>query len=124
MKFARRVFFWSGVYGVTVLVPQYFFERKIGWDTPPAITHPEYFYGFLGVALAWQVAFFIIARDPVRFRALMIPAFLEKFSFLAANAVLFALGRVPTLVFGFGAIDFSLGLLFLAAYRTTRPGVV
>ena len=36
-------------------------EARVGRDYPPAITHPEYFYGFLGVAAAWQVAFLVIA---------------------------------------------------------------
>ncbi|TWU23634.1 hypothetical protein [Bythopirellula polymerisocia] len=51
-KFAKRVFFWAGVYGVILLVPQFFLEAQIGRDYPPAITHPEHFYGFIGVALA------------------------------------------------------------------------
>jgi hypothetical protein len=45
MKFARLVFLVAGIYGLIVLVPQFFLERKIGTDTPPPITHAEYFYG-------------------------------------------------------------------------------
>ena len=59
-------------------------------NTRHAITHPEYFYGFIGVGLAWQVAFLIIATDPRRYRPLIIPSIIEKFSFAAAIAVLFA----------------------------------
>jgi hypothetical protein len=121
MTFARRVFFWSGIYGIVSLVPQYFLERKIGQDLPPPITHPEYFYGFVGVALAWQLAFFVISTDPVRFRPLMIPAFLEKLSFFAAAVVLFTLDRVPLFLMGIVCFDFSLGLLFLVSYRHCRP---
>ena len=62
----------------------YFLEGRIGRDTPPPITHPEFFYGFLGVAVAWQAAFLVIARDPVRFRPLMVPAVLEKAAFALA----------------------------------------
>ena len=72
MVFARRTFLIAGVYGLLALVPMYFLEGRIGRDIPPPITHPEYFYGFIGVAVAWQVAFLVIARDPVRFRPLMI----------------------------------------------------
>jgi hypothetical protein len=66
IAFARRVFTLAGLYGVLVLVPQYFMEDQVGRDFPPPITHPENYYGFIGVALAWQVLFFILARDPVR----------------------------------------------------------
>jgi hypothetical protein len=52
MRFAKAVFLIAGIYGVMILTPIYFMEGKIGRDTPPAITHPEYFYGFLGTALA------------------------------------------------------------------------
>src|SRR6185503_235028 len=98
MTFARRVFLIAGIYGLIVLVPQYFLEAKTGRDFPPAITHPEFFYGFIGVAAAWQVAFLIIARDPVRYRLMMIPAMLEKLSFGIAAIVLFLQERVPGLI--------------------------
>ena len=42
-------------------------NAKVGEDHPAGLTHPEYFYGFLGVAIAWQIAFFVIAHDPRRF---------------------------------------------------------
>ena len=55
-RFARWVFLVAGVYGVLVVLPQYSLEARIARDFPPPITHPEYFYGFIGVALAWRVA--------------------------------------------------------------------
>jgi hypothetical protein len=58
----------AGIYGLIVLVPQLFSESRIARDYPPVITHPEYFYGFLGVAIAWQLCFLVIAKDPVRYR--------------------------------------------------------
>ena len=57
MKFASRVYLVAGIYGLIALVPQYFTELKIGRDYPPAITHPEFYYGFIGVAISWQIAF-------------------------------------------------------------------
>jgi hypothetical protein len=57
MTFAKRVFFLAGVYGILALTPMYFLEARLGRDFPPPITHPEHFYGFVGVALAWQVLF-------------------------------------------------------------------
>ena len=64
MTFARRVFLIAGIYGLIVLLPQYVLEEKNGRDFPPAITHPEYYYGFIGVGVAWQIAFLVIASDP------------------------------------------------------------
>jgi hypothetical protein len=52
MKFAKIVFLIAGIQGLLILAPLYFLERTIGRQAPPAITHPEYFYGFVGVALA------------------------------------------------------------------------
>jgi hypothetical protein len=121
MKFAGRVFFIAAVYGVIVLVPQYFMEDRVGRDFPPAITHPEHFYGFIGVALAWQFLFFIIARDPVRYRAAMIPAIVEKLAFGIAAIVLFAVGRIAAPVLFFGVIDLVFATLFaIAMQRTPR----
>ena len=74
MTFARWVYRIAGIYGLVVIGPLYFLEAQIGRDQPAPITHPEYFYGFAGVTLAWQVAFLIIGQDPVRYRWLMIPA--------------------------------------------------
>jgi hypothetical protein len=127
-KFAQRVFFFAALYGFLALIPQYFMEAKIGRDFPPAITHPEQFYGFLGVALAWQLAFLLIARDVVRYRAFMLPAVLEKLAFSVPAIVLYAQGRVHPVVVGAALMDLVLAALFFAAYRATdvagtKPGV-
>jgi len=47
-RFARRVYTVAGIYGLIVMLPQYFLEDRIGRDTPPPITHPEHFYGSSG----------------------------------------------------------------------------
>jgi hypothetical protein len=120
MMFARRVFQVAAIYGFLAVVPLYFSEGKIDRDYPPAITHPEYFYAFAGVALAWQAAFVIIARDPVRYRLMMLPSALEKLSYAVAGAVLYAQGRVVALFLLFAAIDLTLGALFLVAFQKTR----
>lgn len=119
--FARRVFILAGIYGLIVLLPQYLLEGRIGGESPPPITHPEYFYGMIGVALAWQVAFLIVGRDPPRYRPLIIAAVLEKLSFGIAAVVLFAQGRTSGPVLAFGAIDLVLAALFTAAYISTKP---
>lgn len=119
MRFARVIFLIAGLYGLIVLVPQYFLEEKSGRDFPPAITHPEYYYGFIGVALAWQVLFLILSRDPVRYRAMMIPSILEKVGFGIAVIVLFLQHRVSPVMLGAAIIDLILGLLFAVAYFKT-----
>ena len=92
MKFAKIVFLVAGIYGLLVLLPQFFLEGKIGRDTPPPITHPEFFYGFICVAVAWQVLFLVLSTDPVRYRPMMIPAMLEKIGFPIAVVILYLQG--------------------------------
>lgn len=119
MAFAKWVFRAAGVYGLIVLPPYYFLERQIGENDPPAITHPEYFYGFLGVAIAWQIAFLAISRDPARLRPLMPAAMLAKGTFGIAAIVLFARQRISAPVLSFALVDLALGALFAVAYWKT-----
>jgi hypothetical protein len=111
MQFSRWTFRIAGVYGLLLLVPQYLFESQLA----PPLAHPEFFYGFLGVAVAWQVAFLIIGLDPPRYRLLMVPSLLEKISFGVAALVLVALERTSALVAPFAAIDLVFALLFAIA---------
>jgi surface polysaccharide O-acyltransferase-like enzyme len=119
MRFAKWLFLIAGVYGLIALLPQYFLEQKNGLDFPPPVTHPEYYYGFIGVAVAWQILFLILARNPIRYRAMMIPAILEKASFGIAVIVLFLQNRVSSFTLGFGIVDLLLGALFMMAYVRT-----
>lgn len=119
MRFATLTFRWAGIYGLISLLPQYFMEGRTGRDYPPPINHPEYYYGFIGVAVAWQLAFLVIARDPQRYRLLMLPAIVEKVSFGAAAVVLFAAGRIPAIIHFFGWVDLALGALFAIAFFKT-----
>jgi hypothetical protein len=116
VTFARLLFFIAGIYGLIVLAPQYFLERTVGEQTPPAITHPEYFYGFIGVGIAWQVAFLIISTDPLRFRPMIIPSVLEKFSLGIAAIVLFLQQRMIGMLLAAGIVDLTLGTLFIVAW--------
>src|ERR1700752_3370247 len=84
MKFAKIVFWIAGIWGLLIITPLYFMFDLIGRQDPPAITHPGFFYGFVGCALAWQVAFCFIATNPVRYRPLMLPSILEKATYAAA----------------------------------------
>lgn len=120
MKFAKYTFLIAGIYGLVVLLPQYFFEQKIAADSPPAITHPEFFYGFIGVGIAFQLVFLIISRDPQRYRLFILPSIVEKFSFGIAVAVLFAADRVQPQMFAAGMIDTLLGILFVVSWFKLR----
>ncbi|MGH9821118.1 MAG: hypothetical protein ACRD43_13215 [Pyrinomonadaceae bacterium] len=116
MKFARYTFLIAGVYGLFVLLPIYFSEQKVGTDYPPAITHPEYLYGFAGVAIAFQFIFLIIAKNPLKYRLMILPSLIEKLSFGIAVVVLQIQNRIPMPMFAGGMIDILLALLFIASY--------
>ena len=120
MRFARWTYLLAGVYGLVVLVPQYFLEAKTGRDFPPPITHPEFYYGFIGVAIAWQIAFLIISRAPARFRPLMIACIAEKFTYGIAVVALYLQARVGPLILSTAIVDSLLGLLFVIAYFRLR----
>lgn len=122
-RFSRAVFLVAGIYGLLALVPGYFSEKTVGEIMPPAITHPEFYYGFLGVGVAWQIAFLIIAHDPARFRPLIAAAMVEKLSYGLACLALFALRRIPLLAAAGGAVDFLLCAFFVAAYVRLKPPV-
>lgn len=121
MKFTKVVLRIAGIWGVLVITPLYFLFDLIGRNDPPPITHPGFFYGFAGVALAWQIAFFFIATDPARYRPLLIPSVFEKFSYGATVVVLILQGRMHASDFVFGGADLLLGALFVIAYFKTPP---
>ena len=120
MKLASWIFVVAGIYGIAALLPMYFQEASVALAQPPAITHAEYYYGFIGVALAWQVLFFQLARDPLRFRPMMIPATLEKLGFGVAALVLYAQHRLSPLMLLAGCIDLFFAALFALAYVRAR----
>ncbi len=121
MRFARWAFTLAGVYGLVVLTPLYFLEDMAAGAAP--LTHPEFYYGFIGVALAFQILFLFIGRDPARLRLAIIPSILEKLSFGAAVWLLVLAGRASLEATLFPTIDLFLAAVFTAAWFTTRPAV-
>lgn len=119
MKFARYTFLIAGIYGLIVMVPQYFLEEKIGIDNPPAITHPEFYYGFIGVTVAFQLIFIIISTDPLQYRRFIPACLIEKFSFVTAVAILVLAGRTSGPIVAGAAGDLLLGILFTISWFTT-----
>ena len=123
MRFARLVFLIAGIYGLIVVLPLYFLEAKTGRDYPPPITHPEFYYGFIGVTAAWQILYLLISTDPIRYRPVMIPPLFAKGSFVVAAVILFLQGRIAVTTLGASMIDLLLAVLFFVAYlRTPRQG--
>jgi hypothetical protein len=120
MRFAKVIFWIAGIWGVLVLTPLYFMFDVIGRQDPPVITHPGFYYGFISVGLAWQVAFLIIARDPVRFRLMMIPSVLEKFGYGITLTALYLQHRLHPSDLVFGGVDVLLGVLFVSAFFKVR----
>jgi hypothetical protein len=119
MNFARIVFYLAFAWGVLILTPLYFMFDLIGRQDPPPITHPAFYYGFTAAALAWQLAFFFIARDPVRLRPMMLPSIFEKFAYATALIVLYLQRRLHGADFSFAIIDFLFGALFIIAFLKT-----
>jgi hypothetical protein len=124
VKFAKIVFWLAAIWGFLIIAPLYFMFHLIGEKDPPPITHPAFFYGFVGVALVWQIAFAFIATDPIRFRPLMILAILEKLVYSIPVIILVLQKRMNPTDLMFSATDLTLGALFLAAYLRTRHAVL
>jgi hypothetical protein len=119
MKLARVIFALAGVYGLGVLLPMYFERARVETAYPPAITHHEFYYGFVGVGLAWQVAFLIMATNPARYRPLMLAGILEKLTYGLAVLALAFQNRVAGAIMAFGTVDLVWAALFVVAYLRT-----
>jgi len=123
MKFARIVFGLAAVYGILSLLPLYFLLDKVGRDAPPPVTHPEFYYGFLGVTFLWQLVFVVMAKDPLRYRQLMPIAILEKLVYVVPVVILYAAGRVHANIMRSSLVDPIFAILFIVAYfRTPAVG--
>jgi len=116
MKFARVVFIAAGIWGIVVLTPLYFLVDVTGRQYAPPIVYPQFYYGFVSVALAWQFAFLLIGTNPARFRPLMIVAILEKLGWVATVSALWIGSRISSLDASSGVPDALLGILFIAAF--------
>jgi hypothetical protein len=98
----------------------YFLESTIGRTQPPPITHPGFYYGFVGVTLAWQIAFLIMARDPARYVPLMPALFLEKLLYPLAVFTLYAEGRAPASNLGTAILDLFWFVMFVIVWIRLR----
>ena len=120
MRFAKIVYIIAGIWGIVVLTPLYWLVDITGRPYPPPTDYPQFYYGFLSVAMAWQVAFLVIGSNPLRLRPLMIPAILEKLGYVLLLAILRGQSRISDLDTYPILPDLLLGLLFIAAFIRTR----
>jgi hypothetical protein len=120
MKFAKVVFVGAGIWGIVVLTPFYWLIDITGRRYAAPIEYPQFFYGFISVAMAWQIAFLIIGSNPMRFRPLMIPSMFEKFSYVVTLVVLYRQTRISTTDLQAAVPDLLLGTLFLIAFAKSR----
>jgi hypothetical protein len=124
MRFARFVFVGAGIWGIAVLTPLYWLVDVSGRHYAVPNDYPGFFYGFIGVALAWQIAFLIIGSNPARFRTMMIPAMIEKLGYVSTLAFLYSQSRISALDVQPAFPDGLLGILFIVAFLRTRTSDV
>jgi hypothetical protein len=120
MRFARLVFWIAGVYGIVMAAPLYVLEARVGHDYAPPVTHPEFYYGFAGVTLAWQLVFLIIGSNPNRYRPIMLAAVVEKLAYSIAIFGLAIQNRIAAPIAITGIPDFLLAILFAMAWLRSR----
>jgi hypothetical protein len=126
MRFAKIAFRIAGIWGLLIIVPLYFLFDATGIHNPPAITHPEFYFSFFGVTLVWQLAFFVIASNPIRFRPFILIAILEKLIYILTISILYLQHRVAANQLLWVGTDSILCLLFIASWIKTpkMPQVV
>lgn len=121
MRFASLTFRIAGIWGLVVIVPMYFLFDAIGRQNPPAMNHPQFYFGFLGVTLVWQLLFLTISKDPARYRPLFPAALLEKLVFIVTMMVLAIAGQIRVADAMVAVPDSVLAVFFvMAMLRTDR----
>ena len=118
MRFAKWVFTLAAVYGFITVPPDYFLEamsaRRYG-----ALGQPLWYYGLLGLVLVFQLLYFVIGRDPVRYRPMMPVALLAKLVFAATAFAMWFAGRTPLEQALFTLPDLAWSVLFVIAWLKT-----
>lgn len=122
MKIAKWIFRIAGIYGLVVMIPIAFAEKLIEQVMPPVVNHPEFFYGFVLLNISWQVLYLFLARDPLQYRLMMLPAFLAKASAPFVLILLVLQNRISTQWIPTAFIDGIFAMLFVIAYWLTGRG--
>jgi hypothetical protein len=118
VKLSRNIFRVSGVYGILILCPQLFREKAFTIDGI-VMNHPEFFYGFFLVSLAFQIVFLIISTDPVKYRPVMLACFIEKGGYFISCMFLFLHGRIAPVMLIASAPDALMLSLFIYSFFVT-----
>ena len=108
IRFARFGFALAGLYGLVATIGLYF-----GAALTPAT---QWLYAFAGAAGATQLAYWLIASDPVRYRNVIPVGIVSKLSFAVPLTILFARGQIAGASFTFALIDYALALLFAVMF--------
>ncbi|MGD1934601.1 MAG: hypothetical protein ACFB0Z_08870 [Candidatus Phaeomarinobacter sp.] len=108
---AKWIFRIAGIYGLLVITPLFFADTS-------GMAEPVPYYGFAGLALAFQILFLLISTDPMRYRPAMLVCVLEKLAALPF-IVLYLAGRGDEQFFIGGIIDQALAIAFIAAFLMT-----
>jgi hypothetical protein len=124
MRFARFTFLGAGIWGIAVLTPLYWLVDVTGRVYSPPTDYPHFFYGFLSVAMAWQIAFLVIGSDPARFRPLMLAGIVEKLGHVAGVVAMYQQARIARLDAEGAIPDLLLAILFVVAFIRTRASGV
>ena len=124
MKFAKGVFWGAGIWGIVILTPLYFLYGTVGSLYGSPITYPQFYYGFVGVAMAWQFAFLVIGSDPVRFRWMIIPSMAEKLIYGLTMGVLYGGRQISFTELMPVFPDLLLCGLFALAFAKTSPAAL
>lgn len=116
-RWIRLWFRGAAVYGAIALIASLF-----GPPPGPVALLPHLAFTF--TALAFQIVFWVVGGDPVRYRPLMLAGVAEKLAF-GVPALTLAGGdwSVPRTIIPFALIDLVLGAGFLLAWLRTpaRP---
>jgi hypothetical protein len=116
MKFAKWIFRSAGILGLLVMIPLAFAEKTIEQIMPPAVSHPEFFYGFIFLNACWQILYLVLSTDPIRYRLIMIPSFLAKASGVVALLWLYLQERISKQWTTTIAFDGICAILFMVAF--------
>ena len=113
MKLAKWIFLIAGIFGLVTTIPLVFAEKMM------SVQQPEFYYGFVFLDICLQVVYIIISTSPIRFRLMMIPAFLAKASGTIALTWLCLIGQVSLQWIAIGAVDGVFAILFLIGFFST-----
>ena len=114
MRLAKWIFLIAGIFGLLSTIPLAFAEKVM------EVKQPEFYYGFVFLDICWQILYLVLSSRPVRYRPMMIPAFLAKGSGTVALTWLYRLGRVSGQWIAVGIVDGIIAVLFLVAFWATR----